>query len=97
MTSQSLLAWNGPVKSESGVMVKSCHVLPNSAAIGERLATYSVPRSLKENMPWPCRGCALNAMAGSGLSSELMWRSSTLPCSVVEVLDRSEAAITRPW
>ena len=43
MTRRSLLAWNGPVKSDSGVMVKSCHVLPNSAAMGERLATYSVP------------------------------------------------------
>ena len=43
ITRRSLLDWNGPVKSASGVMVKSCHFLPNSAGRVDRLATYSLP------------------------------------------------------
>ena len=98
MTRRSLLAWNGPVKSASGVMVKSCHFLPNSAARVDRLATYSLPSWVKENMPSPVAGTR-----AEGHGRQLVVERADVPQLDAALLvgrrscDRSEAAITRPW
>ena len=86
-----------PVKSASGVMMKSCHFLPKSAGRVDRLATYSLPPRVKvEHALAVARTRAEGDRrqlvverrdVAAARACRLRWRRSC---------DRSEAAITRP-